>query len=108
MLSKWPAPGGADSIPVFIQSMVDQFVKTSNSQQNYKLSSDDIEIKDIDGEYFDGKIAVFEIKIEGSEPMVQTMYMVSDGKEIWNGQFTGPKSLLNESIDIIKTISRKR
>lgn len=108
MLSKWPVPGTPDQIPTFLQMMKDKFVETAKTTKAFDLTEETVELQDIQGKVFSGKIAVFELKTQGiMEPAVQTMYMVSDGKTIWNGQFTGPKKMLESSIDLIKSIQLK-
>jgi hypothetical protein len=40
--------------------------------------------------------------------LYQTMFMLSDGDGIWNGQFSGSKERWTEAVQILKKLKRKK
>ena len=104
MFSKWPAPGGEDQIPVFVKQMADGFMDKMNDNIIPLVSKDAYELETISGAEFSGQAAVFKTTVG----TYQTMFMVSDGDGIWNGQFSGSKSMWSEAKAVLEKLQRTK
>jgi len=103
MFSKWPAPGNRDQIPVYLNQMAEGFLKEAKRNEEFSLDSDSYEKEKIEGIEFSGEAVVF--TVQGG--LYQTMFMLSNGDGIWNGQFSGSKERWKEAVEILKQLKRK-
>jgi len=104
MFSRWPAPGSKKQIPALVDSLAKGFLKEVGKSEEIKLDTLEYDTKPIMGDNFSGHSIAF--MLEGGS--LQTMFMISDGKGIWNGQFTGSKECWIEAIEILKKLRRSR
>lgn len=102
MFNRWPVPGGREQIPGLINGMAEAFLKEAKASKEFKLETVEYEIQNLEGEAFSGRFVVFQV--EGG--FVQTMFMLSDGHGIWNGQFSGSEERWDEAIGILKKLKR--
>jgi len=102
MLSRWPMGGGKDKIPALMDQLSKSFAESAKNNKDINLTNPDAKPEDLGGENFSGKYVLFEI--DGG--VVQAMYMVSDGTDIWNGQFSGSKEQWTEALGIIRKLKR--
>ena len=103
MFSRWPVPGNKDQIPELVESISKGFLKKAKANPNIKLSSEEYKIEKIEGVEFSGEYSSFTI----SNGHLQTIFMLSNGDGIWNGQFTGSKEGWNESLEILRKLRKK-
>ncbi len=103
MFSRWPAPGNRDQIPVYLNQMAEGFLKEAAKSEDFSLETDSFKKEKIKGSDFSGEAVVF--AIQGG--LYQTMFMLSDGDGIWNGQFSGSKERWEEAVEILKQLKRK-
>lgn len=102
MFSRWPAPGNVNQIPDLIESMAKSFAKVAKDNKDFKLKTDQYNIEPIVGDTFSGRFVTFEV--DGG--IFQTMFMIGDDGEIWNGQFTGTKERWAEALSILKKVKK--
>lgn len=102
MFSRWPAPGNKDQIPSLIDTLANGFINEMKKHEEIKLESLDYKKEKIEGDSYSGEFALFTVQ----NGMVQTMFMISDGDGIWNGQFTGSKERWAEALDILKKLKK--
>jgi len=102
MFSRWPAPGGKEQIPTYIKQMAEGFLTEMEKQEELKSVQKAYKIVKINGVEFSGEAAVFQI--EGG--MLQTMFMVSDGDGIWNGQYTGSPEIWEKAKVILMNLKK--
>lgn len=102
MFSKWPAPGGKDQIPAFIKQMADSFLLKVKRNEVHLVSKDGYQVEKIAGDEFSGQAAIFKTNYG----IYQTIFMVSDGDGIWNGQFSGSKTMWVKTNAILKKLQR--
>lgn len=100
MFSRWPAPGNKDQIPNLVDSLGKRFLEHAKANPKIKLESEDYITGEIKGTVFSGKYASFTI----FNGLLQTMFMISDGDGIWNGQFTGSKERWAEALEILRKL----
>lgn len=102
MFSRWPAPGGKEQIPATIKMMAESFLTEIVKNKELKDIKKEYKVEKIEGAQYSGEVAVFEIK----DGMYQTIFMVSDGDGIWNGQFTGTLAMWEEAKEIVKKLEK--
>jgi len=103
MFSRWPPPGGSEKIPLVVDQIAKSFIEASKANEEISLDSEEPQKIKIEGQEFSGEAVVF--LLEGS--IYQTMFMISDGHGLWNGQFTGTAQHWTEALEILKHLKRK-
>lgn len=103
MLSRWPVASTAEEIPKLVDSLGEAFLEQAKETKEFKLKSDKYKVEAIKGETFSGNYVKF--NIQGG--IVQTMFMIGKGKDVWNGQFTGSEKQWTEALSIIKKVKKK-
>ncbi|YCM45940.1 hypothetical protein V2O64_07920 [Verrucomicrobiaceae bacterium 227] len=103
MLSRWSVPGTSSEIPKLVASLKDAFLEQVKGNEQLKITSTKHEVKKIKGDTFSGNFVKF--KIKGG--IVQTMFMIGQKKDLWNGQFTGTEKQWSEALAIIQKIKKK-
>lgn len=103
MFSKWPAPGNRDQISVYLNQIAEGFLKEANKSDEFGVDNQEYKKEKIEGIEFAGEVVIF--TIQGGS--YQTMFMLSDGDGIWNGQFSGWKERWAEALEILKQLKRK-
>ncbi len=103
MFSRWPVPGSAKQIPDLVDGIARGFVEQAKDNEEFKLKDFDYKVESIEGEAFSGSFVAF----VAEEDFLQTMFMISDGDGIWNGQFTGSKERWNEALGVLKKLKKK-
>jgi hypothetical protein len=102
MFSRWPAPGGKDQIPALIKQMADSFLLKVKRNEVPLVSKDGYQVEKIAGDEFSGQAAIFKINYG----IYQTIFIVSDGDGICNGQFSGSKTMWLKAKAILKKPQR--
>ena len=88
--------------------IIDETVSSLKKSEHTTIYEDSqIKYAEITGEFLSGNLASIEYTDKAGNNKILSVHMVSDGNVIWNGQFTGPKELFNESMDMIKSIEPK-
>jgi len=102
MFSKWPASGGKEQIPGLIKRMADGFLDKEKNKVMSFIFKNEYEVEKLEGDEFSGEAAIFKGRFE----LFQTMFMVSDGDGIWNGQFSGSETMWVEAKIILENLRR--
>jgi len=104
MFSKWPPPSKPIEIPELLKGMADGMVKIARDSKDFQLKKEDYEIVPFEGQLFKGSYVIFEITTPGgaTDAAVQTMFLMSDGKKIYNGQFTGSRENWEKGLTMLK------
>lgn len=102
MFSRWPVPGGKEQITPMIKQMADAFLAEAAKQEELKTIRKDYKVEKIEGVQYSGEAAVFETE----DGMRQTLFMISNGDGIWNGQFTGSGPMWDEAKELLKKIKK--
>ncbi len=84
--SRWPAPGNADQMPGFLDTMAAKFAETAQRNPKIQLDSTNYTKGEFIGYPFSGNYVEFTIK----GGLKQVLFMFSEGSGIWNGQYIGP------------------
>lgn len=103
MFSRWPAAGSSGQIPYFVRQIADSLLEKKKERASDPDQFDDYTVEEIAGDYFSGQAAVF----TRDSAMVHTIFMVSDGDGIWNGQFSGSRDRWLEAVDILGGLQRQ-
>ena len=90
-LSVWPPGGSPEKIPELVEGLAQGFAQAAQSDATLSTIDANYTRGAISGEVFSGNYAEFKIST-GDRMVVQTLYMISDGQTIWNGQYTGTES----------------
>lgn len=102
MFSRWPAPGGRDQIPELVEKIAEGLLAEAKDNDEIQLAKHDYKIEILNKGDFPGRAAVFET--ENDE--LQTMFFISDGRGLWNGQFGGSASVWAEAKEILAKLRR--
>ena len=102
MFSRWPAPGGKEQIPATIKKMAEAFLAEVAKNEELKDVKEEYKIEKLEGIEYSGEAAVFAT----DDGMRQTMFMISNGDGIWNGQFTGSSQMWDEAKEILKKLRK--
>jgi hypothetical protein len=102
MFSRWPAPGNKDQIPKLVETIAKGFLDQAKMNPVIQLESEEYKNEKIEGVEFSGEYVSFAV----STGILQTMFMLSDGDGIWNGQFTGSKERWIEALEILKKLKK--
>ena len=100
--SRWPAPGNADQIPGFLDTMAKKFAELAQRNPKIKLASTDYTKGEFLGDPFSGNYVQFTIK----GGLKQVLFMFSDGTGIWNGQYIGPADGWLDAMEVLKAVKR--
>ncbi len=103
MFSRWPASGGPEDIPRYVEDLAKRFAESAR-EKKVGLDSMDYKVEPLTGEVFSGRQAVFPF---GGGAKVQTMFMLSDGDGLWDGQFTGTKEQWAVAREILQKLRRR-
>ncbi len=105
MISKWPTRMSISKVPYTVKTIIDETVSSLKNSEHTTINEDSqIQYAEITGEFLSGNLASIEYTDKAGNNKILSVHMVSDGNVIWNGQFTGPKELFNESMNMIKSI----
>lgn len=107
MLSRWPAGGGNDQIPGYMETLAQSFLSQVEEMKIIQLKTTQYAVKEIAGDTYSGQYVGFVMDLPVDTPQVQTMFMISDGNGIWNGQFTGPIENWKEILAMLKTVKNR-
>ncbi|HEY5744972.1 MAG TPA: hypothetical protein VIU12_02750 [Chryseolinea sp.] len=99
MFSRWPASNDPKQIPVFIDQMGKAFAEQAKNTPELKGIDTTYTVEPLKGDSFSGSMIRFKFQ-EG----IQTMFMISNGDGIWNGQYTGPESDWKDALKILTTL----
>jgi hypothetical protein len=102
MFSKWPAPGTADQMPGFLETMATKFLDVAAHNPKIKLENTTYTKGEFLGDPFSGDYVQFTVK----GGMKTVMFMFSDGNGIWNGQYTGSADGWIEVMELLKGIKK--
>jgi hypothetical protein len=100
--SRWPAPGDADQIPGFLETMAKKFAELAQRNPKIKLESTAYTSGEFIGYPFSGKYVEFTIK----GGLKQVLFMFSEGNGIWNGQYIGPADGWLDAMEVLKGIKK--
>jgi hypothetical protein len=100
--SRWPAPGNAQQMPGFLETMADKFADQAQRNPSIQLASTDYTKGEFIGYPFSGRYVEFTIK----GGLKQVLFMFSEGTGIWNGQYIGPDTGWLDAMDTLKTIKK--
>ncbi len=103
MFSQWPPPSSPEDIPGLVQKLADGFRERAKKSSAFALASEDHRVEQFAGEHCQGSFAVFQLGSGGTNT-VQAMFMMSVGRRVWNGQFTGPPDAWKQAITVLKSI----
>lgn len=102
VVSRWPSPGGREQIAQYIDKMARGLQEKSSGRATSLLMKGGYEIEEITGSEYSGQAAVFAMW----DGTLQAMFMVSDGDGIWNGQFSGSRTLWREAKRVLGQLAR--
>jgi hypothetical protein len=101
MIFDWPVDEKPESISETLKVMVDSFIEASRENPLLELKKKTPQISKMKGSAITGEVALFELKLD----FCQAMFMFTDGRRIWNGQFTGEKKTWLEAQKVIEAMS---
>jgi len=101
MFSRWPVEGGKEEIPHLLDTIAKGFIGKINGNKGM-IETLDYRADSIEGEIYSGKFVAFPMR----GGLLQTIFMIGNGDEIWSGQFTGSKERWNDSLNILKKIKK--
>lgn len=91
-----------EAISAYLKQIADDFLKDAKQSDDFSLDTPDYKTETIEGKQFSGEVVIF--SIEGG--MYQTIFMLSDGDGIWNGQYTGTKEGWTDAVNILKALKK--
>jgi hypothetical protein len=100
MLSLWLPPCAPEEIPTILDSMAKGFLENIKEVDAVNLKFDDYTKGDFKGDSFSGHYIAFTLSIG----IIQTMFMMSDGNEIWSGQYSGSTDQWPEALKILQSL----
>jgi hypothetical protein len=104
MFSRWPAPGNADQMPGFLDTMAAKFADLAQRNPRIQLESSKYTKGEFIGYPFSGKYVEFTIK----GGLKQVLFMFSEGNGIWNGQYIGPADGWTDAMEVLKAIKKSQ
>jgi len=105
MISKWPTRMSASNIPSTVQTIIEGTVSKLRSRMPSGFPEDgDIEYREVQGAFLSGHLGFIEYIDETGNEKVVSVHMLTDGRVIWNGQFTGAKARFEQSLDMMQSI----
>lgn len=103
VFSRWPATDDPGEIPRLMTVLADGFVAQSVDREDLRLESHDYKVETLDGEEFKGQYVAFKVPAE-----TQTLFAISDGDGIWNGQFAGAADAWPLALEVLKKLRRNK
>jgi hypothetical protein len=103
MLSPWLAPCAPEEIPTILDSMAKGFLENIKQVDVVKLEIDEYTKGDFKGDSFSGHYITFTVGIG----IIQAMFMMSDGKDVWGGQYSGSPDQWPEALEILKSLRQE-
>jgi len=100
--SRWPAPGNADQMPGFLETMAAKFADMAQRNPRIQLDSPAYTKGEFLGYPFSGNYVEFTIK----GGLKQVLFMISEGNGIWNGQYIGPADGWLDAMEVLKAIKK--
>jgi hypothetical protein len=100
--SRWPAPGNADQMPGFLNTMAEKFADLAQHNPKIQLESSNFTKGEFIGFPFSGNYVEFTIK----GGLKQVLFMFSEGTGIWNGQYIGPDDGWYQAMEVLKGIKK--
>jgi hypothetical protein len=91
----------AADIPGYIAQISTLFIKESKNKAELADMNTNYVVEKIQGQAFSDEAAVFTLK-----NLVQTMFMISDGRGNWNGQFTGSAEDWQKAKGVLEGLKR--
>jgi hypothetical protein len=104
MFSRWPAPGNADQMPGFLETMAAKFADMAQRNPKIDLESTNYTKGEFIGYPFSGNYVEFTIK----GGLKQALFMFSEGNGIWNGQYIGPADGWLDAMEVLKAIKKSQ
>ena len=105
MISKWPTRMSASNIPSTVKTIIEGTVSSLRSRKLAGFPEDgDIEYREVQGAFLSGHLGFIEYMDEAGNEKVVSVQMLTDGRVIWNGQFTGDKARFEQSLDMMQSI----
>jgi len=105
MISKWPTRMSASNIPSTVQTIIEGTVSSLRSRKPVGFPEDgDIEYREVQGAFLSGHLGFIEYIDEAGNEKVVSVHMLTEGRVIWNGQFTGAKARFEQSLDMMQSI----
>ena len=105
MISKWPVEMPTSEMAPSVQKIAENTFAVTKANGKSKIEKDaKIQYSEISEEFVSGNVAYFEHTSERGYQRILSVFMVSDGDVIWNGQFSGSKELFKEAMNIFKTM----
>ena len=101
MIFDWPVDEKPESISETLKVIVDSFIEASRENPLLELKKKTPQISKMKGSAITGEVALFELKLD----FCQAMFMFTDGRRIWNGQFAGEKKTWLEAQKVIEAMS---
>ena len=89
-------------IPKMVDALAKHFVERAKSNPQLKLKTFDFKVEQYESA-LPGAFVKFELETE----YVQTLFIFSDGTDVWTGQFTGPSASWSEALMILKNLKQK-
>ena len=105
MISKWPTRMSASNIPSTVQTIIEGTVSKLRSRMPSGFPEDgDIQYREVQGAFLSGHVGFIEYIDQAGNEKVVSVHMLTDGRVIWNGQFTGAKARFEQSLDMMQFI----
>lgn len=105
MFSQWPPPSRPEEIPALVQKLADGFLDQAKKSSEFTLATHEYHVEQFTGSQCQGSYAVFQTSSGGTN-VLQTMFMMSVGDRVWNGQFTGPSNAWVQAIGVLKSVKK--
>lgn len=102
IFSRRSASVGNEPIPASIKRMAEAFLAALAQQESLHDLKKEYKIEKIEGVQYSGEAVVFE-KGNGRR---KTMFLISDGDGIWNGQFIGSAAMWEEAKEVLRNLKK--
>lgn len=106
MFSPWPPPAKPEDIPALVRKLAEGFAQQARTATNFTLSSYKYQITEFAGTNCNGSYATFKSTTSSGSELLQVMFMMSIGGQVWNGQFTGPTDAWEQSLAMLRSIKK--
>jgi hypothetical protein len=106
MFSPWPPPAKCEDIPALVRKLAEGFAQRAKEMTNVTFATYDFEIKQFSGSACNGSYAVFNFTPKNGTSLVQSVFMMCIGDQVWNGQFTGPQDAWNQALGVLRSIKK--
>ena len=88
-----------------VQKLADGFLDQAKKSSEFTLATHEYHVEQFTGSQCQGSYAVFQTSSGGTN-VLQTMFMMSVGDRVWNGQFTGPSNAWVQAIGVLKSVKK--